>query len=131
MGGTGLNVSFYCIREKKAPGKIPSKEFDLIFFIPTYAMGGAEIVNANIISCFPDKKICIFFTKKSENNAMSSHFKLPNADLHDISKWTDNKKKYWQSFIWRGKCSKLINTQSVNRLYLTANVILLINFTLD
>ena len=96
----------------KVPVEISSKEFDLFFFIPGYAMGGAEIVNADIVSCFPDKKICIFFTKKSENNTMLSHFQLSNTELHDISKWTDNKKKYWQSFVWRGICSRLINSQS-------------------
>ncbi|MEP6949692.1 MAG: glycosyltransferase family 4 protein [Ginsengibacter sp.] len=108
-----LMYPFVVYGRYKIPAKISSKEFDLFFFIPTYAMGGAEIVNADIISCFPDKKICIFFTKKSENDTMLNHFRLPNTELHDISEWTDNKKKYWQSFIWRGKCSKLINSQSV------------------
>lgn len=109
-----LMYPFIVYGKNRLPEKMPSKEFDVIFFIPTYAMGGAEIVNADILSCFPDKKVCIFFTKKSENDAMFSHFKLPNTELHDISKWTDNKKKYWQSFIWRGRCSKLINSQSIN-----------------
>ena len=96
----------------KVPVEMRSTEFDIFFFFPGYAIGGAEIVNTNIVSCFPDKKICIFFTKKSENDKMLPLFKLPNSVLYDISKWTDNKKKYWQSFIWRGICATLINSQS-------------------
>jgi glycosyltransferase involved in cell wall biosynthesis len=108
-----LMYPFVVYGKYKAPNELLSKNFDLFFFIPTYAMGGAEIVNADIISCFPDKKICIFFTKRSENNKMLAHFKLPNTEFYDISEWTDNKKKYWQSFIWRGKCSALINSRQV------------------
>jgi L-malate glycosyltransferase len=108
-----LMYPFIVYGKYKVPVEISSKNFDLFFFIPTYAIGGAEIVNADIISCFPDKKICIFFTKKSENDKMLPYFRLANTELHDISEWTDNKKKYWQSFIWRGKCSKLINSQSL------------------
>ncbi|MEO7119529.1 MAG: glycosyltransferase family 4 protein [Ginsengibacter sp.] len=95
----------------KIPPELSSKKFDIFFFIPGYAVGGAEIVNADILACFPDKKICIFFTKESENDKMLDHFKLGKTELHEISKWTDNKKKYWQSFIWRGICSGLINSQ--------------------
>jgi len=108
-----LMYPFIVYGKYTAPVEISLKSFDLFFFIPTYAVGGAEIVNADIIACFPDKRICIFFTKKSENDKMLSHFRLPNTEFHDISKWTDNKKKYWQSFVWRGKCSKLINSQSL------------------
>lgn len=94
------------------PVEFSSREFDLFFFFPGYGIGGAEIVNADIVSCFPGKKICIFFTKKSANDKMLRHFTLPNTEWHDISKWTDNKKKYWQSFTWRGICSSIINSQS-------------------
>jgi glycosyltransferase involved in cell wall biosynthesis len=106
-----LMFPFIIYGRYKARGELLSKEFDLFFFIPTYAIGGAEIVNADIISSFPDKKICIFFTKKSENDKMLGHFQLPYTELHDISRWADDKKRYWQSFIRRGICSKLINSQ--------------------
>jgi glycosyltransferase involved in cell wall biosynthesis len=94
------------------PDELLNTEFDIFFFIPGYAVGGAEIVNADILSCFPDKKIAIFFTKKSENDKMRGYFKLKNTEVHEINKWTDNKKKYWQSFIWRGIISGVINSQS-------------------
>lgn len=96
----------------RVPDQFSSKEFDLFFFFPGYGMGGAEIVNADIVSCFPDKQICIFFTKKSANDKMLTHFTLPNTEWHDISKWADNKNKYWQSFTWRGICSSIINSQA-------------------
>jgi glycosyltransferase involved in cell wall biosynthesis len=107
-----LMYPFVLYGKYKVPAEMSLMEFDLFFFFPGYAIGGAEIVNSDIVACFPDKKIGIFFTKKSENNQMLSHFTFPNTFLFDISKWTDNKKKYWQSFIWRGICSSLINSQS-------------------
>lgn len=87
------------------------QEYDLFFFFPTYSIGGAERVNAEIVKSFPDKKSIIFFTKKSPNNGMKHFFQNVGADLHDISAYTDNKWLYWNSFIYRGICSYYINHQ--------------------
>ena len=43
------------------------EEFDVFFFFPGYAIGGAERVNSEIIKTVEDKRVIIFFTKKSPN----------------------------------------------------------------
>lgn len=88
------------------------KEFDLFFFFPGYGLGGGEKVNLDIINCFTDKKIIIFFTKKCENVFFDA-FNKPFVKIIEISKWTDNKKKYWNSFIYRGICAEYINSQKL------------------
>jgi L-malate glycosyltransferase len=87
------------------------EEYDLFCFFPFYVLGGAEKVNAEILGCFPDKKIIVFFTKLSANDKMLHLFRLPNVTLKDISKHTDNKRLYWMSFFCRGVCSAYINKQ--------------------
>ncbi len=107
-----LMYPFILFGRNHIPQEFSSRDFDLFFFFPGYGIGGAEIVNADVIASFPDKQICIFFTKKSANDKMLDHFTLANTEWHDISRWTDNKKKYWQSFTWRGICSSIINSQA-------------------
>jgi glycosyltransferase involved in cell wall biosynthesis len=87
------------------------KEYDIFFFFPGFAIGGAERVNAEIIKSFEDKKIIIFFTKNSPNIGMKHFFKLPNVTLKEINYWTDNKFIYWGNLIFRGICSSYINKQ--------------------
>lgn len=87
------------------------QEFDVFFFFPIYSIGGAEKVNAEIVKTFPDKKLIVFFTKKSKDQALLSYFQQPNVTIKDISEYTDNKKKYWDSFFWRGVCTEYINAQ--------------------
>lgn len=86
--------------------------YDLVCFFPGYALGGAEKVHADILHCFPDKKILIFFTRRSANDKMWHLFDRPGIRLMDISRYTDNKYKYWQNFIWRGICAAWINRQA-------------------
>jgi glycosyltransferase involved in cell wall biosynthesis len=85
--------------------------YDIFFFFPSYGIGGAERVNAEIVKSFPDKRIIIFFTKKSSNDGMRHFFERSNVTLKEISSWTDNKLRYWNSFIYRGICSAYINRQ--------------------
>lgn len=87
-------------------------KYDIFFFFPTYAIGGAERVNAEIAKSFPDKKCIIFFTKKSPNNGMKHFFEMPHITIIDISKWVDNKWVYFLNFFYRGICSGYINKQS-------------------
>ncbi|MBK7438863.1 MAG: hypothetical protein IPI77_19450 [Saprospiraceae bacterium] len=87
------------------------EEYDIFFFFPFYCIGGAERVNAEIIRAFPDKKLIVFFTKKSQNNGMKHFFVLPNVEVKEIQTWTDNKFIYWANFIFRGICSQYINSQ--------------------
>lgn len=89
-----------------------SGDFDLVCFFPGYALGGAEKVHADILSCFPEKKVLVFFTRRSANDKMYHLFDLPHVTIRDISDHTDNKFKYWQNFIWRGLCAALINRQA-------------------
>lgn len=86
-------------------------EYAVFFFFPIYSIGGAEKVNASIVTAFPDKKLLIFFTKKSKDAALLSFFQHPNVTIKDISAFTDNKKKYWKSFFYRGVCAQYINAQ--------------------
>ncbi|UYQ95895.1 glycosyltransferase family 4 protein [Chitinophaga horti] len=87
------------------------ESYDLFFFFPFYHIGGAEKVNSDIVQQFPDKKIIIFFTRKSVSEAMLPFFKGPNITLKEISHYTDNKKKYWQNLVWRGIVAEYINSQ--------------------
>lgn len=87
------------------------QEYDIFFFFPSYEIGGAERVNAEIINAVADKKVIIFFTKKSANDGMKHFFELPHVTIKEINKWTDNKWIYWASFVYRGICSRYINSQ--------------------
>lgn len=87
------------------------KEYDIFFFLPDYAIGGAEKVNAEIIKCFPDKKVIVFFTKKSPNNGTKHLFDALPIKIVEIHNWTDNKFKYWNNLIYRGIISSYINCQ--------------------
>ncbi|WP_164714252.1 glycosyltransferase family 4 protein [Chitinophaga rhizosphaerae] len=88
-------------------------EFGLFLFFPFYHVGGAERVHAQIAQLFPDKKIIIFFTKKSQGDALLPQFKAPNITVRDISRYTDNKFMYWNNLIWRGIAAEYIRRQRV------------------
>lgn len=87
------------------------EEFDVYFFFPGFAIGGAEGVNAEIIKTVSDKKVIIFFTKNSPNSGMRHFFELPHLTIREINFWTDNKWIYWGNLIFRGICSTYINRQ--------------------
>ena len=87
------------------------EEYDLFCFFPIYGLGGAEKVNADVLECLPDKKIVVFFTRKSHETTMLHLFQRPNVTIHDISKWTDNKLRYWDNLFYRGVCARYINKQ--------------------
>src|SRR5688572_12389615 len=93
----------------------PMKEggFDIVFFFPFYQVGGAEKVHSDIIQQFPDKKIMIWFTRKSVNQAFLHAFSGPNVTIKDISKYTDNKWLYFLNIFYRGMISSYINGQPV------------------
>lgn len=87
------------------------QEYDIFFFFPGYAIGGAERVNAEIVKSFTDKKVIIFFTKKSPNSGMKHFFELPHVTMKEIGNWADNKFIYWGNLMYRGICSYYINNQ--------------------
>jgi glycosyltransferase involved in cell wall biosynthesis len=87
------------------------EEYDVFFFFPGFAIGGAERVNAEIIKSVSDKKVIIFFTKNSPNAGMRHFFELPHVTIREINYWTDKKWMYWGNLMYRGICSTYINRQ--------------------
>src|SRR5436190_6526569 len=106
-----LMFPFVLYGKTKAKGNPLGMEYDLFFFFPGYAMGGAERVNLDIVKSFPDKKKVIFFTRKSKDDALYKDFRENSDSVVEIDKWTDNKRKYWDSFVYRGVCAQYINAQ--------------------
>lgn len=90
-----------------------SGEYDIFFFFPFYHVGGAEKVHSEIVKQFPEKKIVIFFTKKSVNDAMLPQFRAPNITIYNVSAYTDNKWLYFLNLIWRGIIAAYIHRQRV------------------
>jgi len=86
-------------------------EYDVFFFFPIYGLGGAEKINTDIVRCVSDKKAMIFFTRTSREDTMLHLFRQPHVHYRDISRWTDNKLRYWDNFFWRGVCAEYINRQ--------------------
>lgn len=86
-------------------------EYDVFFFFPGFAIGGAERVNAEIVKSVSDKKVIIFFTKNSPNDGMRHFFELPHVTIREINFWTDKKWMYWGNLMYRGICSAYINSQ--------------------
>jgi glycosyltransferase involved in cell wall biosynthesis len=86
-------------------------DYDLFFFFPFYHTGGAEKVHSEIIQLFPQRKIALFFTKKSQNRAMYAAFQGPNIHIIEISRWTDNKWLYPLNFVFRGLLAAWIHQQ--------------------
>jgi glycosyltransferase involved in cell wall biosynthesis len=86
-------------------------EYDIFFFFPIYGLGGAEKVNADIIHCTADKKAIIFFTRTSYDATSLHLFQKPHVTIKDISRWTDNKWRYWDNLFYRGVCAHYINSQ--------------------
>lgn len=87
------------------------EEYDIFLFFPFYHVGGAEKVHSEIAKLFPDKKILILFTKKSQNAAMLPAFEAPGNTIKDVSKYTDNKFLYFNNLIWRGIAAAWIGRQ--------------------
>ncbi len=101
-------VAYGRIRASREPSV---RDYDLVCFFPGYALGGAEKVHADVVACFPEKQVLIYFTRRSANDKMLHLFQREGVTIRDISAWTDNKFKYWQNFIWRGICAGLIARQ--------------------
>jgi L-malate glycosyltransferase len=88
------------------------EQYDYFFFFPVYSIGGAERVNAEIVHAMNDRKIIIFFTKRSHNDGMLHFYQRPNVHIREIGKYADNKFLYFLNLIWRGIISQYINTQA-------------------
>ncbi|MGN6511934.1 MAG: hypothetical protein ACTHLD_20885, partial [Chitinophaga sp.] len=86
--------------------------YDLFFFFPFYHIGGAEKVHSEIVKLFPEKKIIVFFTKKSVNDALLPQFEGSNITIRNISAYTDNKLLYFNNLIWRGIAAAYIARQN-------------------
>lgn len=93
--------------------KFHDQAYDIIFFFPSYTIGGAERINAEIIRCFPEKKLLIIFTKKPINQGMKHFFEIENAKTIDISSWIDNKFFFFLNLTARGVVSSYINSQKL------------------
>lgn len=78
------------------------KEFDIIFFIPFYHIGGAERIHLEVTRSFRDKRCLIIFTKKSSGIGYLEEFQELGFDIWEVSARTDNKWKYWENLIYRG-----------------------------
>jgi L-malate glycosyltransferase len=87
------------------------ESYDIFFFFPIYGLGGAEKVNADIVDCVRDKRVIVFFTRKSQDDTMLHFFKRSYVTILDISKYTDNKWRYWSNLFYRGVCAYYINKQ--------------------
>lgn len=85
--------------------------YDIFFFFPFYHVGGAEKVHSTIVQLFPGKKVILFFTRRSVNDAMLGSFEGTNITIRDISRWTDNKYLYFLNLIFRGILAHHINRQ--------------------
>lgn len=88
------------------------EEYDLFLFFPFYHVGGAEKVHSEIAQLFPEKKVIIFFTKKSMNDAMLPKFSGSNITIHNVSAYTDNKFLYFNNLIYRGIIAAYISRQA-------------------
>ncbi len=98
-------------RWQAARSRFDTGGYDLVCFFPDASLGGAQKVNASVLAACTGKRVCIFFTKKGTNQLLLHLFALPNCTVYDIAAAADNKVRYWNNFIWRGRCSWLINRQ--------------------
>jgi L-malate glycosyltransferase len=87
------------------------KEYETFFFFPFYHVGGAEKVHLNIARAIGNKNCIIFFTRKSLNNLFYQDFASSGCEMHDISRYTDNKWIYFVNIIYRGIITGYINGQ--------------------
>lgn len=87
-----------------------NEEYDVFFFFPFYHTGGAEDVHVKIAQSIK-KKSLIYFSKTNVNDRYLQEFIESGHTLVDISKFTDNKYKYWNNLIYRGIISQKINRQ--------------------
>ncbi|HEY0298236.1 MAG TPA: glycosyltransferase family 4 protein [Arachidicoccus sp.] len=83
-------------------------DYNILFFIPIYGVGGAEYVNAKILEALPEKKILLIFTKKSADKSTRHLFELPNVTIMDVSRWTDNKFIYFANLFYRGYFAQMM-----------------------
>jgi glycosyltransferase involved in cell wall biosynthesis len=104
---------FVLIGKMIAMFKPLDKEYDFFMFFPIYGIGGAEKINADVVAALPDKKIIIFFTRRSPDDKLLHLFMKPNVTMKEIDKWTDNKFIYWANLVYRGICAHYINSQKV------------------
>ncbi len=106
-----------CIYPFVVLGRLISKaiyvqsSYDIIFLFPFYHTGGAEKVHVEIARTFKNRKCLVIFTRKSTDNCFKEQFYSIGHHVIDISRFTDNKFKYWNNLMWRGVISSLINNQ--------------------
>jgi glycosyltransferase involved in cell wall biosynthesis len=86
------------------------EEYDLICFFTTHGVGGAEKVNADVVTCIPGKKILVLFCKKTAEPATLHLFKHPHVTILDISRFTHRAQSI-SNFIYRGIYAYHINRQ--------------------
>lgn len=99
------------IRLGRLMERAPVKEYDIYFFFPFYHTGGAEKVHAQVAKAAGGKNCIIFFTKKSRDERFLQEFRESGCEIRDISAHTDNKLKYHENITWRGRISRMINSQ--------------------
>ena len=68
-------------------------------------------MHSDIARLFPDKRVAIFFTRRSRNDAMLPLFQAPNIRWYDISAYTGSKWLYPLNLIYRGIVAGYINRQ--------------------
>ena len=102
---------FIILGKLKAISNPLLKNYDIFFFFPFYHTGGAEKIHSQIVHAISDRKALIIFTRKSVDSAFRKKFEEAGHDIMDISRFTDNKKRYWDNLIYRGVFSAHINSQ--------------------
>jgi glycosyltransferase involved in cell wall biosynthesis len=96
---------YFCIQKLNV-----DEDYDVYFFFPFYHTGGAEDVHVKIAQSIKKKSI-IYFSRRNINDRYYQEFVQTGHTLVDISKFTDNKYKYWNNLIYRGIISQKINNQ--------------------
>jgi hypothetical protein len=80
---------YFCIQKLN-----DDEDYDVYFFFPFYHTGGAEDVHVKIAQSIKKKSI-IYFSRRNINDRYYQEFVQTGHTLVDISKFTDNKYKYW------------------------------------
>ena len=95
-------------RASRAPGE---PAYDIWFLFPFFHTGGAEKVHAQLAQAFAGRKAIILFTRHSQDQRFRAEFEKTGHRVMDISAYTDQKQRYWNNLVMRGRISHLINSQ--------------------
>lgn len=102
---------FIFVGRMKASRRPLQKDYRIFFFFPFYHTGGAEKIHSMIANAIGGSDCIIFFTRRSGDNTFLKSFQNSGCEIRDISKYTDNKWKYFDNLIYRGIVSAYINRQ--------------------